>query len=224
MAAPGAFEHCRRLIAERSKEQYWSTFYAPAERRKALYALYAFDHEIARIARAVRDPMAGEVRLQWWREVVESQRGEEAAANPVAAALLDSIQGFQLPAARLIALIDARGGDLYPEERDFDTYGAVTSATVIALASQILGETGEAIEHIAHHAGLAQVYAEARRSEEACDHLAAAGGLLGQIPSAIFPALLPVAVLGRPVPRTMPAWRRQWLIWRAARDPRRIFG
>jgi hypothetical protein len=38
--------------------------------------------------------------------------------------------------------------------------------------------------------------------------------------------LLPAAVIGPSLGRDspLPLWRRQWLIWRAARDPRRIFG
>ncbi len=66
------------------------------------------------------------------------------------------------------------------------------------------------------------------------DHLAAAGRLLGAVPPALLPALLPVAlvptILARMTrddpfaPNELSPWRRQWLIWRAARRPRRIFG
>ncbi len=54
------------------------------------------------------------------------------------------------------------------------------------------------------------------------------------VPPQILPALLPVALVGPALARQeraadpfdvtpLPAWRRQWLLWRAARDPRRIF-
>jgi phytoene synthase len=68
------FEYCRNLVAETAKERYWASLYAPAEKRGALYALYAFDHEISRIGQAVREPMAGEIRLQWWRANARRRR------------------------------------------------------------------------------------------------------------------------------------------------------
>src|SRR4051812_37378396 len=112
-----AFAHCRQLVAQADKDRYWASLYAPAERRDALYALYAFDLEIARIAELVREPMAGEIRLQWWREVLEGKRQEESAGHPVASALVAVLRQYPLPAAPLGALIDAHGFDLYDEPR-----------------------------------------------------------------------------------------------------------
>jgi phytoene synthase len=225
MAPPGAFEHARRLVAETDKERYWASLYAPADRRGGLYPLYAFDHEIARVAKVVREPMAGEIRLQWWREVVEGQRAEEAAANPVAGALLDVVTQYGLPLESLIALIDARAADLYDGADDLEDYGAATAGTIVALAARILGGAGIETERIARDAGLARTYAEAKRPDDARRHLDAARSLLPQAPSDILPALLPAAVIGPSLGRDtpLPPWRRQWLIWRAARDPRRIF-
>jgi phytoene synthase len=67
-------------------------------------------------------------------------------------------------------------------------------------------------------------------------HLDAARGLAGAAPEAIMPALLPVALV-RPAldrmekrgyrpfnPPELPQWRRQWILWRAAGKPSRIFG
>jgi phytoene synthase len=170
--------------------------------------------------------MAGEIRLQWWREVLDGQRAEEAAANPVAAALLDAIQRYHLPPQRLIVLIDERSSDLYHEPpRNLETYGTATDGTIIALAAYILGGEGIEVEHIARRAGLARIYAAARRPEDARRHLNAARGLLPLVPPEILPALLPVAVIGASLSRklALPLWRRQWLIWRAARNPQRIF-
>ena len=43
---------------------------------------------------------------------------------------------------------------------------------------------------------------------------------LPQMPDEILPALLPATTIGK---RDLPQWRSQWLIWRAARNPSRIF-
>ncbi len=220
------FEHCRTLIAQNAKERYWASLYAPAAKRDGLYALYAFDHEVSRIGGAVREPMAGEIRLQWWREVLEGKRGEEAAAHPVAAALLKAIADYQLPASRLLAAVDAHSSDLYDEPlADFDEYGEATKGGIIVLAAQILRASGDVVEHIARHAGLARLAADTARETDARGHLDAAQALLPQIEDAALPALLPAATIRASLARAtpLPLWRRQWLIWRAGRNPERIF-
>jgi phytoene synthase len=211
MAAGGddAFVHCRRLIRQADKDRYWASLYAPADKRDALYALFAFDLEIGRIAAVVREPMAGEIRLQWWREAIEGKRAEERAGHPVAAALLQTIAACDLPRARLLALIDAHGADLYEEPVDAENYGAATRGTIFAVAAKILGGEGALVDELARHAGIGDE-----------SHRAAAAALLPRIATELLPAFLPAATLGR---KDLPLWRRQYLIWRAARDPRRIF-
>lgn len=151
-----AFRHCEDLIRAADKDRYLATLFAPAERRGALFALYAFDVEIARIADAVREPMAGEIRLQWWRDVLNRERDGEAAANPVAAALLDTVARHALPAQRLADLLEARAFDLYSDPMPtFDAlegYARRTSATIFDLAARICGASAE---NASEQAGLA---------------------------------------------------------------------
>jgi phytoene synthase len=100
--------------------------------------------------------MPGEIRLQWWRDVLGGERDEEASANPVAAALLETIARFALPASRLLDLIEAHAFDLYedpmPNLDVLDGYLRRTSATVFDLAALIC--SGPA-EHAGERAGLA---------------------------------------------------------------------
>jgi len=88
------FAHCENLLREGDKDRFLATLFAPADKRGPLFALYAFNHEVARVRETVREPLAGEVRLQWWRDAVASGGGE-ARAHPVAAALIDSIERFR---------------------------------------------------------------------------------------------------------------------------------
>jgi phytoene synthase len=174
----------------------------------------------------VREPMAGEIRMQWWREVLEGTRDEEAAANPVAAAVRDVVQRHDLPAGQLLALIDARAGDLHVQtSADIEAYSAATNGAIIALAARILAGDNTEAEHIASHIGIAQAYAAAKQPDAARHHLDLARDLLPRMPPQSLPALLPAAVIGPSLSRDtpLPLWRRQWLIWRAARNPRRIF-
>ena len=110
-----AFAHCERLVRSADKDRFLATLFAPAARRPALFALYAFNTEVAGIREHVREPLAGEVRLQWWREVLADGRKEEAAGHPVARALLEVIAQYRLPARSLDQLIEARVFDVYDD-------------------------------------------------------------------------------------------------------------
>ena len=52
-------------------DRFLVTLFAPATSREDLFALYAFNHEVAKIREAVSEPMLGEIRLQWWRESID---------------------------------------------------------------------------------------------------------------------------------------------------------
>ncbi len=76
------------IVREGDRDRYIATLLAPAAKRPALTALHAFDLELSRIPRLARQQIAGEIRLQWWREAVDGSNEHEALANPVAAALI----------------------------------------------------------------------------------------------------------------------------------------
>jgi len=69
-----AFAHCEALVRASDKDRFLSALFAPAEHRGALHALYAFNVEAARVRELAREPLAGEVRLQWWREALSGAR------------------------------------------------------------------------------------------------------------------------------------------------------
>jgi phytoene synthase len=175
----GHFEHCATLVREVDRDRYLAALFAPAGRRDALFSLYAFSAEISRIRELAREPMPGEIRLQWWREVLMGERVGEAAAHPVAIALLETISRHNLARERLVELIEARRFDIYDEPMasyvELEAYAAATSATIFECATRILtgpetvfvnvvGEAGQAetianlIERLPRHAAHHQLY------------------------------------------------------------------
>ena len=64
-------------VREHDPDRYLATLFAPADAREALFALYAFDHEITRVRRMVSEPVAGLVRLQWWREALDALAADQ---------------------------------------------------------------------------------------------------------------------------------------------------
>jgi phytoene synthase len=112
---PDAFAHCEALVRTADRERFLTALFAPAEFRMALFAVYAFNIEIARVREAVRDPLAGEIRLQWWSDALASTARGDAEANPVASALIATVTRFHLPVDTLQAVVAARRFDLYDE-------------------------------------------------------------------------------------------------------------
>jgi phytoene synthase len=274
--------HCEALVRAADKDRFLATLFAPAEHRAALFALYAFNLEIARVREAAREPLAGEIRLQWWSDALEGEGRGEVGAHPVAAALLAAIARYRLPVEPLKALIEARRFDLHDQPMatlaELERYADNVSSNLILLAGRVL-DAGTDFPALAHHAGLAyalagllkafpihaargQLYLPiellqrhgARREDianrqatpqlraaladlrrAARMHLSAARPLLATAAPVVIPALLPQApvspMLARMersnydpfVPCEIPQWRRQWLIWRAARRPARMF-
>ena len=105
----------------------------------ALFALYAFNIEIARVREIVHEPLAGEIRLQWWSDMLEGERARaRPRRNPVAAALTGTVARY--PSAggeRLRAVIAARRFDLYNEPMaslgDLEAYAEGASGGLIAV-------------------------------------------------------------------------------------------
>lgn len=139
-----AYEHCAGLARERARDRWLAALFAPEGARPHLHALAAFNAEIARVRGAVREPLAGEVRLAWWREALAGARDSEALSHPVAAALIDTKAKFALPAQAFEDLLQARIFDLYddpmPTLGDLEAYCRQTASALFELAALILGE------------------------------------------------------------------------------------
>jgi len=151
------FAHCENLVREADKDRFLASLFAPAEGRRDLLALYAFNAEVAGVQGKVREPLAGEIRLQYWHDLVAGTG--EPGANPVAAALLEIVKRHALPRQPLLELLEARRFDLYEEtfstRADLENYASNTSSAVIELAMRILDQPSGATPGLARSAGIA---------------------------------------------------------------------
>jgi len=151
---------CANLVRSHDFTRYASTLFVPAEVRRGLFALYAFNVEIFRVHEQVSQPLPGEMRLQWWTDVIAGTGHGGVEGNPVAAELLLAIRDHGLPLERLSRLIDEHQFDLYndpmPTMAALEGYLNDTSSALFSLAAQISGRQSAEIEHLARHAGLAQ--------------------------------------------------------------------
>lgn len=155
---------CLALLREGDRDRYLCALLTPKRRRGSITALYAFNLEIARIRDIVTEPMMGEVRLQWWNDVIAGPSEAAAAGHPVAMALLKAIDDHDLPRETLINMIKARQFDLYddpmPDRNTFEGHAGETASSLIQLCTRVLDAgSSVATADAAGHAGVAQLIA-----------------------------------------------------------------
>ena len=136
------------------------TLFAPVAARRGLLALYAFNVEILRVREQVSQPLPGEMRLQWWADMLAGAGHGGVEGNPVAVELLLAVRNWRLPVERLQRLIEEHLFDLYndpmPTKAALEGYINDTSAALFSLGAAIAGHQSDEIEHLVRHAGLAQ--------------------------------------------------------------------
>jgi phytoene synthase len=157
------------LIRKADPDRYLAALFAPADKRPLLHALYAFNIEIARVADTVREPMMGEIRLEWWRETLAGARQGMPRRHEVAEALTDLFVTTRLPPELFEAMLVARAFDssseAFPDRAAVEAYCDATSGNLMRLAMRILGgEVAEAFGVAARHAGIAYALAGIIRS------------------------------------------------------------
>jgi phytoene synthase len=155
---------CLTTLRDTDRDRYLACLLSPQDKQGPLAALYAFNAEIARVRDAVQQPLAGEIRLQWWRDLLEGDAKGDVSGNPVAAALIETIETYRLPRQTFLDMIDARIFDLYDDpmtdRNALEGYAGETASALIQLASLVLDASAAArATEIAGHAGVAQAIA-----------------------------------------------------------------
>jgi phytoene synthase len=150
---------CADLVRSHDFARYAATIFLPAEARRALLALYAFNVEITRVREQVTQPLPGEIRLQWWSDMLAGHAHGSVEGNPVASELVEVIRTFDLPLEPLSRLIEEHQFDLYndpmPTMAALEGYLNDTTSVLFALAARICAPPSPEIDHLARHAGLA---------------------------------------------------------------------
>jgi phytoene synthase len=159
-----AYDACLASLRNTDFDRYLACLLMPEEKRGAVAALYAFNAELARIRDIIHEPLPGEIRLQWWRDLVEGGGNEGSLANPLAAGLMKAAEDYRLPRAALAAMTEARIFDLYDDPMDdtamFEGYAGETASALIQMSALILdAERAPAVSDAAGHAGIAQLVA-----------------------------------------------------------------
>ena len=112
--------------------------------RESLELLYAFHYELAKVPELVSEPMIGQIRYQWWRDVLaEIYEGKTVRSHEITTPLEGLLKQADVPRFWCDRLIDGRERDLDPtpfanlaETKD---YCRQTSGTLMQIAVKCLG-------------------------------------------------------------------------------------
>ncbi|MEZ5751102.1 MAG: squalene/phytoene synthase family protein [Paracoccaceae bacterium] len=118
---PALVSACAALVHKGDPDRFQAVMAAPPPMRAGLFALYAFNLEIARAPWAAREPMLAQMRLQYWRDVID---GRLTPDHDVARALRWAIDTFGLDLGALRATVDAREAEI-GTTCPFDSSGAL---------------------------------------------------------------------------------------------------
>jgi len=158
MSIEASLAACEETVRHADPDRYLSALFAPGERRSLLFVLYAFNHELARIAETVKEPMAAAIRLQWWRETLESARDGRPRAHDVARGLAELFARAGPPLELFEPLLAAREFDAglgtFTHLAELEAYGDATAGSVMRVAARLLDER-VADDMLFRHAGTA---------------------------------------------------------------------
>ncbi len=144
-----------------SSSFYWAMRLMPAEKRAAMFAVYAFCRVVDDIADEA-GPSAGErrERLEEWRGRIRRLYAGGTPQEEITAALAPAIERFGLKRDDFLAVIDgmemdAAGPLKAPSMEELDLYCDRVASAVGRLSVRIFGETTERGLELAHHQGRA---------------------------------------------------------------------
>ena len=157
-----SFDACAALVEKADPERFRAAMAVPLPARRILFPFYAFNVEVARAPWVTQEPMIAEMRLQWWRDVLDEIAGK---GKPRRHEVVDELAAILDPqAARLLdGLVDARRWDCYPDPfadaAHFDSYIDATSGHLMWAAARLLGPAEESVvRDFAYGAGVANLF------------------------------------------------------------------
>ena len=135
-------EYCQKKAAASGSSFYYSFLFLPAERRRAITALYAFCREVDDVVDEGLDPQIAATKLAWWRHEVENLFAGNPQ-HPVTKALFPFLEKYSLAKENLGEIISGMEMDLtqtrYLDWANLERYCYRVAGVVGLLAAGIFG-------------------------------------------------------------------------------------
>jgi len=151
-------QYCQQKAANSGSSFYYSFLFLPAEKRKAITALYAFCRVVDDVVDDCTDPTVAESKLNWWRQEIERMY-EGNAEHPVTQSLYTALNQFDLHKDYFNEIIDGMQMDLhiskYNNFHDLSLYCHRVAGVVGLLAAEIFGTSHRDTLKFAENLGMA---------------------------------------------------------------------
>ena len=146
-----SLQACADIVAKGDPDRFAAAMAGPVAAREVLFPLYAFNVEVTRAAWIASEPMIGEMRLQWWRDVLdEIATGKPVRAHEVSTPLAEALDAGA--ATALDKLVQARRWDLYSDAFEdtahFDDYLSKTGGVLMWTGARLLGAQAGAVTKV----------------------------------------------------------------------------
>ncbi|MEO8171119.1 MAG: presqualene diphosphate synthase HpnD [Oxalobacteraceae bacterium] len=151
-------EYCQQKTAQSGSSFYYSFLFLPAERRRAITALYAFCREVDDTVDDCTDETVARNKLAWWRKEVAVMLAGNPT-HPVTQALQPHMATYSLDGQHLQAIINGMEMDLnqtrYLDYPGLQRYCWHVAGVVGILSARIFGNTQPETLQYAEKLGLA---------------------------------------------------------------------
>lgn len=155
-----SFEACAEMVRKGDPDRFLSTMAAPAPLRARMFAIYAFNLEVARTVWVSKEEALNEIRLQWWHDALEEiTNGGPVRRHEIVTPLSEVLDPS---GARLLqGIVAARRrditGDPFKTAFELEAYLQETAGTLMWVTARAIGaKDGEkAIRDVGSASGLA---------------------------------------------------------------------
>ena len=151
-------EYCQQKAVQSGSSFYYSFLFLPAERRRAITALYAFCREVDDTVDECTDPAVARNKLMWWRKEIKAMLDGQPS-HPVTQALQPHMAAYALDNKHLLAIVDGMEMDLdqtrYLDFAGLKRYCWHVASVVGILSASIFGVTRPETLQYAEKLGLA---------------------------------------------------------------------
>ncbi|SDE06477.1 squalene/phytoene synthase family protein [Limimaricola pyoseonensis] len=226
---------CAGLVQRGDPDRFLSAMAAPVPDREKLFPLYAFNLEVARAPFVTKEPMIAEMRLQWWRDVVEQIAGDgPVRAHEVATPLAQVAREARLPEAAMDAMVAARRWDIendpFEDQAALDAHIDATAGGLMWLSAKALG-AGDGEEVAIRQAGFGHGVAlwlqaipdfEQKNKRPLVDGRPEAVRDFARRGLDALKAARRARISAAAVPALRAAWQAEGVLKRAVAEPRRV--
>ncbi len=226
---------CAALVQRGDPDRFLAAMAAPVAAREALFPLYAFNLEVSRAPFVTKEPMIAEMRLQWWRDVVEQIAGDgPVRSHEVVTPLAQLARATALPEPVMDALVAARRWDIeaepFEDQAALDAHLDATAGGLMWLSAKALGAV-DADEPAVRQAGFGHGIAlwllaipafEARGKRPLVDGRPQAVAEFADRGLASLRAARRAGVSAAAAPALRAAWQAEAVLKRAVANPNRV--